>query len=112
MIPITLIETDREDFDGPVVELWREDSFVGMVFFDGTSPIVQIYPDGDDDVHDLEIGELQVVLDTAVRIVDPSALDEDLAELREAAKSDARRLARLAEGGGEPTARRAFPSPR
>jgi hypothetical protein len=88
MIPITLIETDREDFDGPVVELWREDSFVGMVFFDGTSPIVQIYPDGDDDVHDLEIGELQVVLDTAVRIVDPSALDEDLAELREAAKSD------------------------
>jgi hypothetical protein len=87
MIPITLIETDREDFDGPVVELWREDSFVGMVFFDGTSPIVQIYPDGDDDVHDLEIAELQVVLDTAVRIVDPAALDEDLAELREAAKS-------------------------
>lgn len=88
MIPITLVETERDDFEGPVVELWRGGSFVGMVFFDGSSTIVQIYPDGDDDVHDLEVGELQVVLDTAVRIVDPSALDEDLAELREAAKPD------------------------
>lgn len=88
MIPITMVETDREDFDGPVCELWREDSFVGMVFFDGTSPIVQIYPDGNDDVHDLDVAELQVILDMAIRIVDPSALDEDLADLREAAKSD------------------------
>ena len=79
-----MIETDREDFEGPVCELWREDAFVGMVFFDGTSPIVQIYPDGDD-VHDLDVAELQVILDMAVRIVDPAALDEDLAELREAA---------------------------
>lgn len=82
-----MIETDREDFDGPVCELWREDSFVGMVFFDGTSPIVQIYPDGDD-VHDLEVAELQVILDLAVRVVDPAALDEDLAELRDAASGD------------------------
>ena len=87
MIPITMVETDREDFEGTVVELWRADSFVGMVFFDGTAPIVQIYPDGDDDVHDLDVRELQVLLDTAVRIVDPAALDEDLAELREAART-------------------------
>lgn len=88
MIPITLVETERDDFDGPVVELWRDDSFVGMVFFDGTAPIVQIYPDGDDDVHDLDVAELQSILDLAVGIVDPSAFDEDLAELREAAKPD------------------------
>jgi hypothetical protein len=87
MIPITMVETDRDDFEGTVVELWRADSFVGMVFFDGAAPIVQIYPDGDDDVHDLDVRELQVLLDTAVRIVDPAALDEDLADLREAART-------------------------
>jgi hypothetical protein len=89
MIPIRLIETEREDFEGPIVELWRDDDFIGMVFYDGTTPIVQIYPDPNGDVYDLDIAELQLLLDTAVRIVDPEGVDDDLAELREAAQKQA-----------------------
>jgi hypothetical protein len=84
MLPIRLIETDRDDFDGPVVELWREDTFVGMVFWDGEAPILQVYADGDD-VHDLDVAELQSLLDTALRIVDRDGFDEEMEELREAA---------------------------
>ena len=87
MIPIRLAETEREDFDGTIVELWRADDFIGMVFWDGDSPIVQIYPDGDGDVQDLDVFELLQLLDTAVRMVDPGG-DEDFAELR-AAVADA-----------------------
>ena len=53
MYPLRIVETDRDGFDQTVVELWREDEFVGMVFWDGSVPVVQIYPAGDD-VHDLE----------------------------------------------------------
>lgn len=42
-----------------------------MVFWDGEESIVQIYPDRDGDVHDLEMGDLMRVLDMAVRIVTP-----------------------------------------
>ena len=87
MMPIRLAETEREDFDGTIVEFWRDDQFIGMVFWDGESPIVQIYPDGDGDVQDLDVFELQQLLDTAVRMVDPGG-DEDFAELR-AAVADA-----------------------
>lgn len=66
-----MVETDRPEFDEPVVELWRDDEFVGMVFWDGEESIAQIYPDRDGDVHDLEIGDLMRVLDMAVRIVTP-----------------------------------------
>lgn len=89
MIPIRLIETEREDFDGPIVELWRNDEFVGMVFYDGNAPIVQVFPTEDGDVHDLDIAEFQLLLDTAVRIVDPEGVDDDLADLREAAQKQA-----------------------
>ena len=85
MLPITLVETDREDFDGPIVEFWRGEAFIGMVFHDGEDSIVQIYPDADGDVHDLDVAELQTLLDTAIRIVDPAAMDEELALLQEAA---------------------------
>ncbi|MCZ7534042.1 MAG: hypothetical protein M5U23_11690 [Acidimicrobiia bacterium] len=87
MIPITLVETDRDDFDGPIVEFWRGDDFVGMVFFDGEDTIVQFYPDSDGDVQDLAVVELQTLLDTAIRIVDPDALEDELGALREAAGS-------------------------
>ena len=83
MIPIRLAETERDDFDGTIVEFWREDDFIGMVFWDGDSPIIQIYPDDDGDVHDIDVFELQQLLDTAVRMVDPQP-DEDFAELRTA----------------------------
>ena len=56
MLPIRIIETEREDFDGPVVELWRDDDFIGFVFWDGESTILQVYPDGDGDVHDIDVG--------------------------------------------------------
>lgn len=78
MLPLRIVETDRPEFDEPVVELWREDVFVGMVFWDGEDTIVQIYPDDDGDVHDLEVGDLIRVLDMAVRIVaPPDAYDDD-----------------------------------
>jgi hypothetical protein len=89
MLPITLIETDREDFEGPIVELWRGEDFIGMVFHDGEASIVQIYPDAEGDVHDLDVAELQSLFDTAIRIVDPHAMDEELAALREAAAAQA-----------------------
>jgi hypothetical protein len=79
-----MVETERDDFDGTIVEMWRGDDFIGMVFWDGESPVVQIYPDADGDVHDLDVRELQRLLDTAVQIIDPHAFDEDLASLREA----------------------------
>jgi hypothetical protein len=84
MLPIQLAETERDDFDGPIVELWRGDEFIGMIFWDGNAPIVQIYPDSDGDVHDLDVNELQRLLDTALQIVDPDAFGEELDELREA----------------------------
>jgi hypothetical protein len=76
MIPIRLAETERDDFDGPIVELWRQDEFIGMVFWDGETPIVQIYSDASGDVHDLDLNELQRLLDTALAMVDPGGEDE------------------------------------
>ena len=76
MIPIRIVETEREDFDEPVVELWMENEFIGMVFWDGASTIVQVYPAGDDDVHDLEVRDLFRALEMAERIVDPLAFDQ------------------------------------
>lgn len=83
MLPIKLIETERDDFEGPVVEFWRADEFIGMAFFDGETPIVQIYPSADGDVHDLDIHEIQGLFDMAVRMVDPLAFDEGMEALRE-----------------------------
>lgn len=83
MLPIKLIETERDDFEGPVVEFWRADEFIGMAFFDGEAPIFQIYPSSDGDVHDLDIHEVQGLLDMAVRMVDPLAFDEGMEALRE-----------------------------
>jgi hypothetical protein len=83
MLPIKLVETDRDDFEGPVVEFWRADEFIGMAFFDGDTPIVQIYPSADGDVHDLDIHEIQGLLDMAVRMVDPLAFDEGMEALRQ-----------------------------
>ncbi|MCP3995929.1 MAG: hypothetical protein GY722_12830, partial [bacterium] len=71
MLPLRIVETDRPEFEEPVVELWRDDEFIGMVFWDGEESIVQIYPDRDGGVHDIETGDLFRVLDMAVRIVTP-----------------------------------------
>jgi hypothetical protein len=84
MLPIQMVETERDDFDGTIVELWRGDDFIGMVFWDGEAPIVQIFPDGDGEAQDLDVREIQQLLDTALQIVDPAAFDDDFAELREA----------------------------
>ncbi len=82
MIPLRIVETEREDFDQPVVELWRDDEFVGMVFWDDDTPVVQIYPDDDGDVKDLDVRELIRVLDMAEQIVSPVADAAEFAELR------------------------------
>ncbi len=80
MIPMRLVETDREGFDQPVVELWRDDEFVGMVFWDGDTTVLQIYADDDGDVKDLDVGELTRVLDIAESIVSPYAVDDQVDE--------------------------------
>lgn len=77
MLPLHIVETEQADFEEPVVELWREDEFVGMVFWDGEAAVVEIYPDGDGDVYDIEVGDLMRVLELAVRIVTPEGLEED-----------------------------------
>ncbi len=82
MLPLRIVESERDGFDGPIVELWRDDEFVGMVFWDEDATIVQIYPDDDGDVKDLEVRELMRVLDMAERIVSPAADDEEFADLR------------------------------
>ena len=85
MYPLRIVETEREGFEQTVVELWRENEFVGMVFWDGSATVVQIYPAGDD-VHDLDLNDLLRTLDTAQRIVDPFAFEQvdGLIELRTA----------------------------
>ena len=84
MLPIRMVETERDDFDGTIVEMWREDDFIGMVFWDGEAPIVQIYPDAEGDVQDIDVREIQQLLDTALQIIDPHAFEEDLTSLKEA----------------------------
>ena len=84
MLPIQMAETERDDFDGTIVEMWRGDDFICMVFWDGDAPIVQFYPDGDGDVQDLDVREIQQLLDTALQIIDPNAFDDDFSALREA----------------------------
>jgi hypothetical protein len=54
------------------------------VFWDGEAPIVQIYPDGEGEVQDIDVREIQQLLDTALQIVDPNAFDDDFSALREA----------------------------
>ncbi len=71
MLPLRIVETERPDFDEPVVELWREDDFVGMVFWDGEEAIVQIFPNGAGDVHDIGVEDIFRVLELAVQIVMP-----------------------------------------
>lgn len=71
MLPLRIVETERPDFEEPVVELWREEDFVGMVFWDGEEAIVQIYPDGAGDVHDIGVEDLFRVVELAVQIVMP-----------------------------------------
>lgn len=80
MIPLRIVETEREDFDQPVVELWRDDEFVGMVFWDEDVAVVQIYPDRDGDVYDLDLGDLFRALGVAEAIVTPEEYRVDESE--------------------------------
>lgn len=77
MLPLRIVETDREDFDEPVVEIWRDSEFIGMVFWDGEAPVVQVYSNSDDEVFDLDLGYLVQVLELAERIVTPDDLYDD-----------------------------------
>ena len=77
MIPLRIIESERDGFDEPVVELWREDEFIGMVFWDGDLSVVQIYSDEDGDVFDLGATELLRVVELAEAIVTPEELMMD-----------------------------------
>ncbi len=78
MIPMRVVETMRDGFDEPVVELWRDDEFIGMVFWDDDTAVVQIYGDEDGDVKDLDVRELLRVLDVAESIVSPYAMPDPI----------------------------------
>lgn len=83
MIPLRLVERDHEDFEEPIVELWRNDEFVGYVFWDDDTPIVQVFLDGDGDPFDLDLRDLQRILEMADQIVSPDMFTEDeLEDLR------------------------------
>ena len=80
MLPLRIVETDREGFDEPVVELWRDDDFVGMVFWDGDLAVLQVYQDADGDVYDLDLGDVFRVLGLAEAIVTPEEFRADDSE--------------------------------
>ena len=83
MIPLRLVEKEHDDFEEPIVELWRDNEFVGYVFWDEETPIVQMYPDSDGDPFDLDLRDLQRVLEMADQIVSPDMFTEgELEELR------------------------------
>ena len=83
MIPLRLVEKDHQDFDEPIVELWRENEFVGYVFWDDDTPIVQVFADQEGDPFDLDLRDLQRILEMADQIVSPDMFSEDeLEDLR------------------------------
>lgn len=90
MIPLRIQETDHADFDQPIVEVWRDDEFVGYVFWDEDTPVVQVFADADGDPFDLDVRDLIRVLDTAERIVSPEAFSADeLEDLRKRVAAEA-----------------------
>jgi hypothetical protein len=82
MLPLRIVESERDGFDEPIVEIWRDDEFIGMVFWDGDVAVAQIYPDDDGDVKDFEVREMMRILDMAERIVSPVADPDEFAELK------------------------------
>jgi len=88
MIPLRLVEKEHESYDEPIVELWRDDEFVGYVFWDDDTPIVQVFPDAEGDPFDLDLRDLQRILEMADQIVSPDMFTEgELDELRSRVQS-------------------------
>ena len=77
MIPLRIVEKDHADFDEPVVELWRENEFVGYVFWDEDMAVVQFYADKDGEPFDLDLTDMLRVLDIAAQIVIPDLIEGD-----------------------------------
>jgi len=83
MIPLRLIEKESDDFEEPIVELWRDNEFVGYVFWDDDIPVVQVFLDADGDPFDLDLRDLQRILEMADQIVSPDMFsDGELDDLR------------------------------
>ena len=80
MIPLRIVESERGGFDEPVVELWRDDEFIGMVFWDDETAVLQVYPDADGDVFDLDLGDVFRVLALAEAIVVPEEFGSEADE--------------------------------
>jgi hypothetical protein len=95
MLPLRLVEKDHDDFEEPIVELWREDEFVGYVFWDEDTPVVQVFLDAEGDPFDLDLRDFQRILEMADQIVSPDMFSED--EL-----ADLRGRVQAAQEGGEP----------
>jgi len=83
MIPLRLVEKEHDDFDEPVVELWRDNDFVGHIFWDDDLPVVQFHLDAEGDPFDLDLRDVQRILEMADQIVSPDAFsDDELDDLR------------------------------
>ena len=77
MIPLRIVEKDHDDFDEPIVELWRDSDFIGYVFWDEDVAVVQFYSGDDGEPFDLDLTDTLRVLDIAAQIVMPHELGED-----------------------------------
>jgi len=73
-------ETERPDWDGPVVELVEEDRVVGIAYLEDKALMAEFYPDEDGESWVFEVGDLQRVLDTAAAML---GLDEPTAPAEE-----------------------------
>lgn len=83
MIPLRLVEKDHEDYEEPIIELWRDNEFVGYVFWDEDTPILQVFLDNDGDPFDLDLRDMQRILEMADQIVSPDMFsDDELEDLR------------------------------
>ena len=98
MLPLRLVEKEHADFDEPIVELWRDNDFVGYVFWDDDVAVVKVYADRDGDPFDLGLADLVRALDMASQIVTPDLFgsDPELATLSS-------RLSDSVDGNGDGT---------
>ena len=64
-------DSERDDWDGPVVELVEDGSIVGQAFVDAGELLVEFYADADGGLPLLAVPDLQRVLDTVTVMLGP-----------------------------------------
>lgn len=69
MSDLHAVETEPEDWDGPVVELVEEDRVVGRAYLEDGVMLAEFFPDEDGETWAFEVADLQRVLDTAAAML-------------------------------------------